>query len=137
MAEAPSKTLSILLLSGGRDRLVAAVNLAASASALGRGVNLFLSWEPLLLYAQDRMDDAPLPATLGDTVDRAREILAKQPPLAQMLADLRQAGLKIYACSNTLQVLGIGEAELEGKIDAVSGATAFLAMSEDAQLISL
>jgi peroxiredoxin family protein len=137
MAEAGSKALSILLLSGGRERLVAAVNLAASARALGREVHLFLSWEPLLRLARDTMDEAPLPNSLGEAAGRAKAILDEQPPIAGMLTELRKGGMKLYACSNTLQLLGIDEAELEGKVDAVSGATAFLAMSEHAQLVNL
>jgi peroxiredoxin family protein len=131
------KPLCILLLSGYLDRLVAAVNLAASAQALGRDVNLFMTWDPLLRLARNTMDEAPLSASLGEAVEIAKNVLAKHASVSELFSELRATGLKIYACSNTMQVLGISEEDLEGKVDGISGATAFLAMSEHAQIISL
>jgi peroxiredoxin family protein len=45
--------------------------------------------------------------------------------------------MKLYACSNTLQVLGISQDELTGKVDGVSGAAALLSMAENAQILCL
>ncbi len=137
MTQEENRKVCILLVSGGLDRVVAAVNLAASAHALGKEVRLFLSWEPLLRLARGTLDDAPLPSGLADLADGVRAALAGQPGASELLAQLRQDGVKLFACSNTLHVLGIAEEELKGKVDGFSGATAFLAGCEGAQIITL
>ncbi len=75
-------SLNILLMSGGRDRALAAVNLAASGLALGREVRLFLTWESLQRLAEGTLDAAPLPAGLGEGLARAAAALADHTPLA-------------------------------------------------------
>jgi len=135
MDERPGK-LAILLTSGTLDKIVSACYLAAGAVAMGRPVLLFLSWEPLLLLSEGRLGEAPLPA--GSMLDEAtlRKRMGGQPAPDRLLADLRGSGLKIYACTATMKMLGLREEDLDGKVDDFSGATAFLAMSEDGPVVS-
>ncbi len=132
-----SNKLTLLLIDGGRDRLVAGVNLAASGLALGKEVQLFLSWGALKAFADGGLDSAPLPASLGaDALALAEKELAGQARLADALSELREQGVKIYACSNTLHMLGISEESITERVDGISGAPGFLAMAEGGQVIS-
>ena len=132
-----SNKLTLLLVDGGRDRLTAAVNLAASGLALGKKVQLFLSWGALRAFASGEMDSAPLPACLGpELIARAEAELAGHTRLTDALRELREQGVKIYACSNTLHMLGIAESAIDPLVDGISGAPGFLAMSEGGQVIS-
>lgn len=136
MSDATS--LNILLLSGTRDRIVTAVNLAASALALGRPARLFLTWAPLPLLAAGKLDAAPLPDTFDDeAAARIDAALAGQPSLADSLASLREGGLELFACSNTVAMLGLDADALEAATDGLSGAAAFLAMAAGGDIVTL
>jgi peroxiredoxin family protein len=128
-----SPSLNILLIDGGRERLLTAVNLAASALALGTVVRVFFTWEALRQLAEGTLDSAPLPAGC----EAAAKVLADQPGLAESLQSLREGGLQLFACSNTVEMLGLDHAVLEQMTDGISGATAFLAMAEGGQILSL
>jgi peroxiredoxin family protein len=131
-----SRNLAILLTSGTLDKIVSACYLAASGVAMGRRVNFFLSWEPLLRLSEGSLGEAPLPATSMLEPTALRAAMQGQPGPDQLLADLRATGLKIFACTATMRMLGLSEKELEGKVDDFSGATAFLALAEDSQVVS-
>ncbi len=128
-----STSLNILILSDGRERLLTAVNLAASALALGKAVRMFFTWEALRRLAAGSLDEAPLPAGC----EAAAEALKAQPALEPTLQQLREGGLQLFACSNTVEMLGLDQAALEKVSDGISGATAFLAMAADGQIVTL
>jgi peroxiredoxin family protein len=131
-----SRALAILLTSGTLDKIVSACYLAASGVAMGRSVKLFLSWESLLRLSEGSLGEAPLPETSILEPTAVRAAMSGQPGPDQLLSDLRVAGLKIYACTATMNMLGLSEKELASKVDDFSGATAFLALAEDSQVVS-
>ena len=126
-------SLNILLLNGGREHLLTAVNLAASAQALGGTVRVFVTWEPLRRLAEGTLDEAPLPAGCESAAGK----LAGQPAAGDMLQQLREGGLQLFACSNTVEMLGLDHAAVETLTDGISGATAFLAMAEGGRIVTL
>ncbi len=128
-----TNSLNILLIGGGRERMLTAVNLAASALALGKRARIFVTWEALRRLAEGSLDRAPLP----EGCETAAAMLAKQPSLGESLQSLREGGLELYACSNTVVMLGLDSAILEAISDGISGATAFLAMAADGQIVTL
>lgn len=103
---------------------------------MGRSVKLFLSWESLLRLSEGSLGEAPLPETSILEPTAVRAAMSGQPGPDQLLSDLRVAGLKIYACTATMNMLGLSEKELASKVDDFSGATAFLALAEDSQVVS-
>jgi len=116
-ANAPS--LNILLISGERERALVALNLAGAALALGRPASLFLTGEAMARFAA------------GDRGE------AGQPAAAASLAALRAQGLRLYACSATVQMLGLDAAALAPRVDGIAGAASFLAEAATGQLLSL
>lgn len=134
--ETQEKGLAVLLTSGSFDKILSAINLSASAVALGRPVDLFLAWDALLRFAENTLQEAPLPSSSILQESALKEVLASQGSLDEMLAGLRNSGLQVYACSATLSILGLGEEVLKDRVDGISGATAFLARAETRQVIN-
>jgi peroxiredoxin family protein len=134
MSSLNAPSLNILLVSGERDRVLTALNLAAGALALGRPTALFLTWDALARFAAGTLDAGPLPAGVAA---RAGAALAGQPALAEQLRGLRARGLKLYACAGTLQMLGSDPAAITAEVDAVAGAASFLAEAASGQIVSL
>lgn len=120
-ANAPS--LNILLISGERERALVALNLAGAALALGRPASLFLTGAAMARFASGDQDAEALPAG--------------QPAIAESLAALRTQGLRLYACSATVQMLGLDAGSLAPRVDGIAGAASFLDAAATGQLLSL
>ena len=121
--------LNLVLFSGTDDRLNAAVVLAAGAAALGRPVNIFLQYWALDAFRADRIDAdhglAPEAGAAGRTaVDALRA--AGQASWADTLRQAKElGGIDIQACSLSMDLLHITQADLDPLVDGVEGVTAF------------
>lgn len=122
MADANAPSLNILLISGERERALVALNLAGAALALGRPASLFLTGEAMARFASGD-EEAALPPG--------------QPAIGESLAALRAQGLRLYACSATVQMLGLDAAALAPRVDGIAGAASFLDAAATGQLLSL
>lgn len=131
-----ARRLAILLTGGTLDRIVSACNVAASGVAMGREVLLFLAWEPLLRLSEGTLGEAPLPAGSILEESAVRSAMKAQPGPDKLLAELRRSGLRLYACTATMQMLGLSDKDLEGKVNEFSGATGFLSLAEDGQVVN-
>ncbi|MEX1278589.1 MAG: DsrE/DsrF/DrsH-like family protein [Chloroflexota bacterium] len=121
--------LNLVLFSGTDDRLNAAVVLAAGAAALGRPVNIFLQYWALDAFRADRIGaDHGLAPEAGEAGRTAVDAL-RAAGQASWADTLRQAkglgGVDIQACSLSMDLLHITEAELDPMVDGVEGVTAF------------
>jgi peroxiredoxin family protein len=121
--------LNLVLFSGTDDRLNAASVLAAGAAALGRPVNLFLQYWALDAFRAARIDaDHGLAAEAGEGGRQAIDALraAGQASWAETLRQAKElGGIDIQACSLSMDLLRITEAELDPLVDGVEGVTAF------------
>ena len=121
--------LNLVLFSGTDDRLNAAAVLAAGAVALGRPVNVFLQYWALDAFRADRIDgDHGLAPEAGEAGRRAVDALraAGQASWADTLRQVKDLGsIDIQACSLSMDLLGITEADLDPVVDGVEGVTAF------------
>lgn len=121
--------LNLVLFSGTDDRLNAAVVLAAGAAALGRPVNIFLQYWALDAFRADRIGAdhglAPEAGAAGrSAVDALRA--AGQASWADTLRQAKElGGIDIQACSLSMDLLHITEADLDPLVDGVEGVTAF------------
>jgi peroxiredoxin family protein len=124
-----TEPLNLVLFSGTDDRLNAAAVLAAGAAALGRPVNIFLQYWALDAFRADRIGAdhglAPEAGLAGRTaVDDLRA--AGQATWADTLRQAKElGGIDIQACSLSMDLLRIGEADLDPLVDGVEGVTAF------------
>jgi peroxiredoxin family protein len=121
--------LNLVLFSGTDDRLNAAVVLAAGAAALGRPVNIFLQYWALDAFRADRIEAdhglAPEAGEAGRTAVNALRA-AGQSSWADTLRQAKElGGVDIQACSLSMDLLHITEADLDPLVDGVEGVTAF------------
>jgi peroxiredoxin family protein len=121
--------LNLVLFSGTDVRLNAAVVLAAGAAALGRPVNIFLQYWALDAFRADRIEaDHGLAPEAGEAGRTAVDALraAGQSSWADTLRQAKElGGVDIQACSLSMDLLHITEADLDPLVDGVEGVTAF------------
>ena len=131
--------LNLVLFSGTDDRLQAAAVLTAGAAALGKPVNVFLQYWALDAFRADRIDaDHGLAPEAGTEGRRAVDALAKagQAPWAETLRQAKELGsVDIQACSLSMDLLGIEQADLDPLVDGVEGVTAFYLNAGEGQLV--
>jgi peroxiredoxin family protein len=124
-----NEPLNLVLFSGTDDRLNAAAVLTAGAAALGRPVNIFLQYWALDAFRADRIAaDHGLAPEAGESGRRAVDDLraAGQASWADTLRQAKElGGIDIQACSLSMDLLRIGEADLDPLVDGVEGVTAF------------
>ena len=121
--------LNLVLFSGTDDKLQAAAVLTAGAAALGRPVNVFLQYWALDAFRRDRIGrDHGLAPEAGPAGREAVDAL-RTAGQASWAETLRQAkdlgGVDIEACSLSMDLLRLDEADLDPLVDGVEGVTAF------------
>ena len=131
--------INLVLFSGTDDKLQAAAVLTAGAAALGKPVNIFLQYWALDAFRADRIGRdhglAPEAGTEGrDAVKAISE--AGQMPWAETLRQAKDLGeVDIQACSLSMDLLKLDEADLDPLVDGVEGVTAFYLNAGQGQLV--
>ena len=131
--------LNLVLFSGTDDKLQAAAVLTAGAAALGKPVNVFLQYWALDAFRANRIDGdhglAPEAGTEGRVhVDDLRR--AGQASWAETLRQAKDLGeVDIQACSLSMDLLDIEQADLDPLVDGVEGVTAFYLNAGQGQLV--
>jgi len=133
------ETISIVLFSGTDDKLAAAAVLAAGAAALGRPVKIFLQYWGLEAFRADRiMSDHGLVPEAGAAGRAAVDAAAKagQAHWAETLRMAKELGeVDIQACSASMDLLKLKQADLDPMVDGVEGVAAFYINAGEGQII--
>ena len=131
--------LNLVLFSGTDDKLQAASVLAAGAAALGKPVHVFLQFWALDAFRVDRIGaDHGLAPEAGAEGRLAVDRMARagQTPWRETLRAAKDLGeVDIEACSLSMDLLGIEEADLDPLVDGVEGVTAFYDSAGDGQVL--
>ena len=131
--------LNLVLFSGTDDRLQSAALLAAGAAALGKPVNIFLQYWALDAFRAGRIgDDHGLAPEAGPAGRAAVDALAAagQSPWFATLRQAKELGtVDIQACSLSMDLLEIEEADLDPLVDGVEGVTAFYLNAGAGQIV--
>lgn len=131
--------LSLVLFSGTDDRLQAAAVLTAGAAALGRPVHLFLQYWALNAFRADRIArDHGLAPEAGPDGRAAVDALsaAGQASWAETLRQAKEIGsVDVQACSLSMDLLHLEQADLDPLVDGVEGVTAFYLEAGDGQIL--
>ena len=139
MEQTMDEPLNLVLFSGTDDKLQAAAILTAGAAALGRPVNLFLQYWALDAFRRTRIGrDHGLAPEAGPEgrvhVDELRR--AGQIGWADVLREAKDLGpVDIEACSLSMDLLGIEQADLDPLVDGVEGVTAFYINAGNGQVL--
>jgi peroxiredoxin family protein len=134
-----TEPLNLVLFSGTDDKLQAAAVLAAGAAALGKPVNVFLQYWALDAFRADRIgaDHGLAPEAGADgraAVDDLRA--AGQASWAETLRQAKEiGGIDIQACSLSMDLLHLDQADLDPLVDGVEGVTSFYLNAGDGQVV--
>jgi peroxiredoxin family protein len=122
---------AIVLYADGLDRFYEAVSFAAGARAQGKTVLFFLRGPALKAYLKDAWRPPSDPA-----VQKGLSSFPGNGP-QDTLRTLRDAGLRLYACSAWVRLLALDNGEVAAHVDAVVGLNAFLSQAEGGTILYL
>jgi peroxiredoxin family protein len=131
--------LSIILFSGTVDKLMAASILATGAAAMGKEVNIFLTFWGLMGFRKDdwktnnrlSADFTDYAAMVGSAMQQHQV-----PSWRQTLEDAMEVGsVHIYACGMTMDLFGLKLEQLEPIVTDVIGVAGFVSMADGGQTL--
>ncbi len=109
-----------------------AAMIASVAAATGDEVTVFFSMNALLYFIKNHSEDAPAEGEFGS-------LLAQKgvPPFKQLFKQAAELGdAKLLPCSMAVDILKIGEDDLEPEFGPATGLTRFLSDAEGGQLLT-
>jgi peroxiredoxin family protein len=127
-----SNKISIVVVSGTRERLQMAGMIASVGAVSGDDVTVFLSMNALHYFRKGAAETAPPEGAFGKLLEDKRAPAFKQ--LFQSAAELGDA--KIHPCSMAVDVLGVGAQDLEPWLGEPLGLTKFLSEAHGGQVWS-
>lgn len=135
MAEKERKKLAIIAHGGTVDRLYPVFILASAAAAMKMETHVYFTFWGLRMLVKGSLEKAEMPGDYKHMEDQVKERLGemKYPTPYEMLKRLKATGmLKIYACSPTMEMMGIKEEDLIPEVDNIAGAATFLDVASKA-----
>ncbi len=127
--------LSLVVFSGTVDKLYPAAIMASGAVALGKDVEIFLTFYGLEAFrkgqAQKNMKmDANYPE-IGPMMMKVM-MEKKMPSAYDMLRKVKEMGnVKVHACATTYDLMGMKKEDLDPIVDDVIGVTEFLSSASE------
>jgi peroxiredoxin family protein len=124
--------VSIIVVSGERERLQMAAMTASVAAVSGDQVTVFLSMNALRYFLKDSTESPPPEGPFGKLLDDK-----KVPGFKQLFKSAAELGdAKICPCSMAVDVLGVKPPALEPWLGPPLGLTKFLSDAEGGQVLS-
>ncbi|MGY0288803.1 MAG: DsrE/DsrF/DrsH-like family protein [Candidatus Methanodesulfokora washburnensis] len=147
-----AKKLLIIASKGTLDMAYPPLILAQVGAAMGLEVGIFFTFWGLNIIRKDTVDKLKIspvgnPAlgmpnilgmlpgmtALATSMMKKKIKTIKMASVKEMIKECKDLGVKFYACSNTVELMGLKRDQLLDEVDDVVGATTFLEMaSEDA-----
>jgi peroxiredoxin family protein len=137
MSEVKKQKMAIIVQSGSLDKLYPLFMLSSTAAAMDVETHLFFTFWGLNALKKGGLESAGLPGDMRDGTEMMKERIknAKIPTLPELLKMCKQMGnVKLYACSTTMEIMGVKKEELVPEVDDVVGAASFLAIALDSNV---
>jgi peroxiredoxin family protein len=129
-----NENYSIVLFSGTVDKLLAAVTLVSGAAAMGKKVNLFLTyWGVVAFRKGDWKTNRRFSKDFEDYAGPAFEAMQVKnvPPWLETLQVAMELGdVSVKACAATMDMFDIKLEDLEPVVSEVTGVASFIGDSE-------
>jgi len=128
--------ISIIMFSGTYDKLMPVGVLASTSAALGYEVEIFATFWGLMALKKDS-PPAPVSGDYGPMGDMLKKIMEEKnmPSWLELLRQAKEMGdVKIYACAQTFDLMGLKKEDLVDIVDDVIGAMEYLEKSKDADI---
>lgn len=153
-----TNAVTIIAFSGDLDKLFASFTIATGAAASGMKVNMFFTFWGLKLIQQvgtKSKDMNWMQKMLGWMVKPGSEkrslskmnmlgagpmmlkkLMKKSnvPSLTELMAAAKSLGVKMTACTTSMQVMGIDKQSLIPEVDNVAGVASFLAEAKESSM---
>lgn len=133
MAEAPvprAEQMAVVLTESAADKLLPFATLVSGAVALGLRVDVFASYWGLLAFrAANRPEAATVSPGHGEEGRRLEEALrAKNAPSWRAILEMAKSlgEVHIYACSQSMDLLGLKKTDLDPLVEGVTGVATFI-----------
>lgn len=128
--------ISIIVSSEKLDKLFPAVTLATTAAAMGWESEIFFTFWGLLALKRG-YEPKEVSSDYKGYEDELRRAVSSGtvPSWREILEQGKKTGkLRIYACSTTMELLGIKAEDLVEYVDGVVGAATFLGRAKDSDI---
>ena len=132
-----SKGLAIIMFSGEAEKFIPLGVLAQTAANLGVPVRVFVTGWALPYFTRQKPEPR-FSKEFEDMVPKLLEGLKRlgAPSWYEMLRDAKEVGdVKVYVCSLMAEAAGVRKDDLDPIVDDVVGATTFMTMTSDYQVI--
>ncbi len=127
-----SQKMSIVLVTGTREKMQMAAMIASVAAATGTDVNVFLSMHALSYFIKGNSDVAPVEGEMGKLMEQKGV-----PPFKQLFQQAVELGdAKILPCSMALDMLHVGKDDLDPELGPPTGLTRFLSDAEGGDILT-
>jgi peroxiredoxin family protein len=152
--EVQESRLLVILSKGTLDMVYPAMMIATTGATMGKEVHMFFTFWGMnainkktvgsLKVAPVGNPGMPMPNILGmipgmtamaTSMMRGKIQKAKVPSIPEMLKMAKELGVKLHACSTTLDVMGIKKEMLVPEVDDIVGAATMLELGEGGQII--
>lgn len=146
--------VSIVLSKGTLDMVYPAFMIATTAAAMGMEVNMFFTFWGMNVISKRHVSSLklspvgnpalPMPNIIGvlpgmtsvvTNMIKKRISNVKLPSIPELIKTAKESGVKLYACSTTMDVMGVRKEDLIPEVDEIVGAATFLQLSEGGQII--
>ena len=128
------KPLVIYAHSDGFDRLYQVASIALTSAVSGRPVAVVLFFWALRAVVLGKMDEPVFSTISPQPAETARGLITttNNPPPSQMLNMARETGkVRLYACSASMQYMGLELKQTAVAVDEVVGLSTILRLARD------
>ncbi|MHB8256142.1 MAG: DsrE/DsrF/DrsH-like family protein [Acidiferrobacterales bacterium] len=127
-----SKKISIVCVSGTREKLQMAAMFASVAAATGDAVTVFLSMNALPFFVKGRAAEAQAEGELGALMQQKGV-----PPFKQLFQQAAELGdAQLLPCSMAMDLMKVTKDDLDPELGPPTGLTRFLGDAEDGQMLT-
>jgi len=149
-----AQKLCIILSKGSLDMVYPALILATTGAGLGMEVHIFFTFWGLNAIVKGKVENLKisavgnpslgLPSLIGMLPGMSAMVTRmmmkkfkemKVPTVYELIKQAKDLDVKLHACSTTMAALGIKESDLIPEVDDVVGASTFLTIAENGQVI--
>lgn len=133
-----AQTRTFVLFSGTGDKLHAAATMISGLAASGVTVQVLLTYWGLWSFTREQIEEpklvSPEYAELAEKV-AARAAERGFPPWYELVRDAKDLGdVHVYACSLSMDLLGLEMDDLDPLVDGVVGTAAFTSLDTESAM---
>lgn len=132
-----TETMSLLLVSGTADKLMAGSIIASGGVANGMDVDVFVSFWGLIEMKKNSPPNMKLSYEGRDMADQLFSIMKekKVPGWKEMLRQAKEVGnVRIFACAMFADLLGLKKEDLDPMVDEIIGVTEFVGRAKESKM---